>query len=97
MVLYFKKKGKNIEGQGRVNLQVFDEKENKIMETLSEFDGYYSYLGLNPGKYTIRVDPEQLKALNYQVLPLAHEIVIKASEDGDIIDNLNFNLTEIVP
>jgi hypothetical protein len=67
------------------------------METLSEFDGYYSYLGLKTGKYTIRVDPEQLKALNYQVLPLAHEIVIRASEDGDILDTLDFNLIEIVP
>ena len=93
----FLKKGENTQGQGRVNLQIFDEKENKIMETLSEFDGYFSYLGLKTGKYTIQVDLEQLKALNYQVLPLAHEIVIKASEDGDIIDNLNFNLTEIVP
>ena len=84
------KKGKNTEGQGRITLQIFDEKENKIAETLSEFDGYYSYLGLNPGKYTVRVDPAQLKALNYQALPIAHEIVIRASEDGDIIDNLDF-------
>jgi hypothetical protein len=78
--------------QGRVTLQIIDEKENKIAETLSEFDGYYSYLGLNPGKYTIRVDPAQLKALNYQALPIAHEIVIRASEDGDIIDNLDFTI-----
>jgi hypothetical protein len=67
------------------------------METLSEFDGYFSSLGSKTGKYTIRVDLEQLKALNYQVLPLAHEIVIRASEDGDILDTLDFNLIEIVP
>jgi hypothetical protein len=90
----FLKKGKNIEGQGRVNLQIFDEKENKVAETLSEFDGYYSYLGLKTGKYTIRVDPKQLKALNYQSLPLVHEIVIKASEYGNILDNLDFNLID---
>jgi hypothetical protein len=90
----FLKKGKNIEGQGRVNLQIFDEKENKVAETLSEFDGYYSYLGLKTGKYTIRVDPKQLKALNYLSVPLVHEIVIKASEYGNILDNLDFNLID---
>ena len=90
------KKGKNTQGQGRVTLHIFDEKENKIAETLSEFDGYYSYLGLKTGKYTIRVDPAQLKALNYNALPIAHEIVIYGSEDGDIVDNLDFNLIDIV-
>ena len=44
-------------GQGRVTLQIIDEKGNKIAETLSEFDGYFSYLGLKPGKYTVRIDP----------------------------------------
>lgn len=86
------KEGENRQGQGRVTLQIFDEKENKIAETLSEFDGYYSYLGLKTGKYTIRLDPSQLKVLKYQALPVAHEIVIQASEEGDIVDGLDFEL-----
>jgi len=91
------KKGKNKQGQGRVTLQIFDDKENKIGETLSEFDGYYSYLGLKTGKYTIRVDSSQLKSLNYQSLPGTYEVVIQVSEDGDIIDGLDFNLIDINP
>jgi hypothetical protein len=88
------KKGKNMQGQGRITLQIFNDKGAKIAETLSEFDGYYSYLGLKPGKYTVRVDPAQLKALNYQASPAVIEIVIHASEDGDILDGLNFKLNK---
>ena len=91
------KKGKNMKGQGRITLQIFDEKENKIAETLSEFDGYYSYLGLNPGKYTIRVDQAQLKTLNYKALPKVHQIAIKVSEYGDFIDGLDFTLSKKAP
>ena len=84
-------------GQGRVTLQIIHEKGNKIAETLSEFDGYFSYLGLKPGKYTVRIDPEQLKKLNYKALPKVHQITIKVSEYGDIIDGLDFTLSEKTP
>ena len=84
-------------GQGRVNLQILDEKENIVVETLSEFDGYYSYLGLKPGKYTVRIDPEQLKILNYKALPKVHQVTIKVSEYGDIVDGLDFTLSKKAP
>lgn len=84
-------------GQGRVNIQIFDKKGKKVTETLSEFDGYFSYLGLKPGKYTVRVDPEQLKKLNYKTLLTAQEIVIKVDRYGDIVDNISFNISEIKP
>lgn len=87
------RKGKSVQGQGRVTLQVFDEKGAKIAEILSEFDGYFNYLGLKPGKYTVRVDEAQLKKLNYKALPKVHQITIKVSEYGDIIDDLDFTLS----
>ena len=84
-------------GQGRVNLQILDEKENIVVETLSEFDGYFNYLGLKPGKYTVRIDPEQLKNLNYKALPKVHQVTIKVSEYGDIVDGLDFTLSKKAP
>ena len=84
-------------GKGRINLQILDEKENIVVETLSEFDGYYSYLGLKPGKYTVRIDPEQLKNLNYKALPKVHQVTIKVSEYGDIVDGLDFTLSKKAP
>jgi hypothetical protein len=91
------RKGKSIQGQGRVILHIFDEKGTKVAETLSEFDGYFNYLGLKPGKYTVRVNETQLKKLNYKALPLAHEVSIMVSEYGDIIDDLDFTLSAKEP
>ena len=91
--MVYLRKGENLQGQERINMQIIDEKGNKIAETLSEFDGYFSYLGLKPGKYTVRIDPEQLKKLNYKALPKVHQIRIKVSEYGDIIDGIDFTLS----
>jgi hypothetical protein len=95
--IVFLRKDENIQGQGRVLIQIFDEKGTKITETLSEFDGYYSYLGLKPGKYTVRVDEKQLKNLNYKALPKVHQVTIKVSEYGDIVDGLDFTLSKKAP
>jgi hypothetical protein len=87
--------GQTMKGQARVTLQIYDEKGEKVAETLSEFDGYFSYLGLKPGKYIIRVDEEQLNKLNYQSTPAVYPIDIKISTEGDIVDGLDFNLKAI--
>ncbi|MFT6731746.1 MAG: hypothetical protein ACJA1H_003092, partial [Glaciecola sp.] len=79
-------------GQGRITIQVFDEKGNKVAETLSESDGYYNYLGLNPGEYTIRIDEKQLQKLGYKASPSKHNITIKVLADGAIIDALDFTI-----
>ena len=79
-------------GQGRITIQIIDKEGNKVAETLSERDGYYSYLGLNPGEYTVRIDEKQLQKLGYQASPSAHKITIKALVDGAIIDELDFTI-----
>jgi hypothetical protein len=86
---------KTMKGQARVTLQVYDEKGAKVAETLSEYDGYFSYLGLKPGTYIVRVDESQLKKLNYKSYPTEHQIVIKKSTYGDLLEGLDFKLTSI--
>jgi hypothetical protein len=83
---------KTMKGQARVTLQVYDKKGKKVAETISEYDGYFSYLGLKPGIYTVRVDESQLKKLNYKSYPLVHQIVIKESTYGDLLEGLDFKL-----
>ena len=95
--MVYLREGENLQTQGRITIQVLDEKENIVAETLSEFDGYYSYLGLKPGKYTVRVDETQLKNLNYKALPKVHQVTIKVSEYGDIVDGLDFTLSKKAP
>ncbi|MBT8317629.1 SdrD B-like domain-containing protein [Lutibacter sp.] len=87
-------KGENTSGQGRVKIQIFDTKGYKVGETLSESDGYYSYLGLKPGTYTIRIDEKQLKKLNYQSTPLNQEVTIKKLIDGDFIEGVDFKIQD---
>lgn len=79
-------------GQGRITLQIINDKGTKVVEILSESDGYFSYLGLKPGNYSIKVDKEQLKKLNYQSSPENQTFTIKESEEGTIIDGISFVL-----
>jgi hypothetical protein len=91
------KSGKTLREQRGVRLQFYDKEGIKVAETLSEFDGYYSYLGLKPGKYSVRIDDTQLKSLNFNSLPAAHQVMIKVSEFGDILDGLDFILSSKIP
>lgn len=80
------------EGLGRITLQIYDKKGTKVAETLSESDGYFSYLGLKPGEYNIRIDEQQLQKLGYQAEPLNQKVNVKVLADGDIIQGLDFIL-----
>ena len=95
--MVYLKKGKSLQGQARINIQIIDEKRNKVAEVLSEYDGYFTYLGLKPGKYTVRIDPEQLKNLNLTALPKVHQVTIKVLEYGDVIEDLDFTLSKKAP
>jgi hypothetical protein len=86
--------GIKISGQGRILINILDQKGQKAAELLSEGDGYFSYLGLAPGKYTAEIDPEQLQKLGYKAMPEAVEFEIKVDQYGDIVDTLEFVLSE---
>jgi hypothetical protein len=95
-VVYLKSE-KTTRAQSNVTLQIYDKKGIKVAETMSEFDGYFSYLGLKPGTYTVRVDEAQLKNLKYQAFPAVHPVTIKISEYGDIVGGLDFILNDRAP
>jgi hypothetical protein len=86
-----------MKGQGRVTLGIFNEKKQKVAEVLSESDGYYSYLGLEPGAYSVQVDSMQMKTLNYKATPAVNPIIIQMSEEGDIVESIDFVLQPIIP
>ncbi|HLN73606.1 MAG TPA: hypothetical protein VK205_09945 [Prolixibacteraceae bacterium] len=78
-------------GLGRILICIYRD-SRLIARTLTESDGYYSYLGMKPGKYTVRIDPEQLKKINMVSTPEKIEVTYSNSVDGDIKDGLDFNL-----
>ena len=93
-MVYFNKENVK-KGLGHIVVQIFDKKGKMVSQTQSESDGYYTYLGLRPGDYTIRVDEKQLENLKYQSAPLQHTMQIKVSKQGDIVDGLDFVLSAL--
>ena len=81
-----------LKGQGRILVQFYRNESEIVSRTMSESDGYYSYLGLKPGKYTARIDPEQLKKLKMVSVPEKRVLNIPPSRDGTIIDGLDFKI-----
>ena len=81
-------------GQGRIILNIHDSNNQVVASVLSEGDGYFTYLGLKPGKYTAKVDHEQLETLGYTASPAEIPFEIQVSEFGDIVDGLEFTIAE---
>jgi hypothetical protein len=74
---------------GRVIVNIFDQAGRLVAKTLSEQDGYFSYLGLAPGEYKVMPDEEQLSKLKMKTTG-AKVITISQSRDGDLVDNIEF-------
>ena len=79
-------------GQGRIIVNILDINGNVEARVLSEGDGYFTYLGLKPGKYTAVIDADQLENLGYSVTSENTSFVILVDKYGDIVDNLEFTL-----
>ncbi|MEE4215582.1 MAG: hypothetical protein V2I34_10985, partial [Bacteroidales bacterium] len=53
----------DIKGLGRIIIRYLDENKEVVASALTEYDGYYSYFGLKPGKYFVMPDTAQLNNL----------------------------------
>ncbi|MCJ7820194.1 MAG: SPOR domain-containing protein, partial [Bacteroidales bacterium] len=83
-------------GLGRIIVQFFKDNLTPVSRTLSEEDGFFSYLGLAPGSYIARVDTAQMRKLQMTSRPDSLTFTIRADIDGDIVDGLDFTLRKIV-
>ncbi len=79
-------------GQGRIIVDFYGRDSSLFARTLTEADGYFSFLGLPPGEYDARVDASQLEKLNMSATPAFTHISIEAGRDGDVVDGLEFVL-----
>ena len=78
-------------GLGRILINIYKNDTSFVGKTLSEPDGYFSYLGLAPGSYSAAVDIAQMQTLNMGFSP-AQSFKIKLDLQGDIVDGVLFNL-----
>ena len=81
-----------IRGIGRVIVNIYDKNQKRVGRTLSEDDGYFSYFGLIPGNYDVRIDTNQLQKLGMNSTPKSIDFNIAAILDGDYVDGLDFVL-----
>ena len=82
-------------GHGRIMMMIYNGSNKLIGKTLTEDDGYYSYLGLTPGDYVVRVDTAQLHKLEMTSTPEFVKFKISGGLEGDIADGLDFTLKNI--
>jgi cell division protein FtsN len=86
------KRDSDINGISRILINFYNKKGIKVGQSLSESDGYFDYLGLEPGEFTARIDSVQLSRLNYRSAPFEIPFNVKSTVDGDIIEGINFTL-----
>jgi hypothetical protein len=91
--MVYLKTGNSLKGQSRIILNFYDADNRLVKQVLSESDGYYTYLGLAPGKYSVALDKEQIGRLGMTVEPQRLDFEILPMSIGDIVDDLSFTLT----
>ncbi len=95
--MVYRKKGSDQEGIGRIIVNIFDSKGNLAGRTLSEPDGYYSFLGLAPGDFTVSVDSDQARKLDLAATPGKTAFTIHPNIEGDVVDGMDFVLDSTLP
>lgn len=88
-MVYMKQKGE-LFGQSRVIISFFRDDSTLVGRTLTEPDGYFSFLGLAPGNFIVKVDEAQLRNLKMTVAPDSYPFSIVKNSDGDLAGSLDF-------
>ncbi|MDD4293220.1 MAG: SPOR domain-containing protein [Bacteroidales bacterium] len=79
-------------GQGRIIVNFYRSDSTLVKSTMSEEDGYFSYLGLLPGNYMAGIDTAQMRKLNMKSSPAFINFTIEHTIDGDLAEGLDFVL-----
>lgn len=83
----YRQKGNWSEPVSDVRVQLVDMDGDIVKEVRSQYDGFYLFDFLRPGRYTLRIDPEQLTRLKLSGVP-ARDVEI--GNDGTILNGEDF-------
>ncbi len=82
-----------LSGQSGVKIHFVNKKDSTVSYTVPVFsDGSYFKTGVVPGEYVAYVDTLQLAILNSVSNTGYVDLVIKETEEGDVVSNLNFEI-----
>lgn len=93
--MIYLKRDDGLEGLGRIIVSFFRDDSTYVGRTLTESDGYFSFLGFTPGNYFARPDNAQMKSLNMSVTPAFASFTIAKNTEGDLAGGLDFILTPL--
>ncbi len=86
---------KGIAGMGRILVNFTNSDSVVVAKTLTESDGFFSFMGLAPGIYKAQIDPAQLEKLHMTSTPNLI-FAIKQSIEGDAVEELKFTVEDIL-
>ncbi|RAK29448.1 UNVERIFIED_ORG: hypothetical protein DFS12_11214 [Chitinophaga ginsengisegetis] len=79
-------------GIGRLSIGFYKNDSTLVARTQTEADGFFNYMGLPPGTYTVKIDPVQLQKLGMTATPAKLPLTIRLRMEGDVVDGLEFRL-----
>ncbi len=79
-------------GIGRIIVNIYNSDSTLVARTVTEEDGYFSYLGLRHGNYFIKIDNSQLSKLKMQSSKEFIRVELKKSKEGSAVNGLVFVL-----
>jgi hypothetical protein len=79
-------------GFSRMIISFYRNDSSFVAKTISEEDGYFTFLGLKPGKYYAKIDASQMRTVEMEVSPSVIPFEIQKSKEGDQVTGLEFNL-----
>ena len=80
-------------GIGRIIVNIYNSDSTLAARTVTEEDGYFSYLGLRHGNYFIKIDNGQLSKLKMQSSKEFIRVELKKSKEGSAVNGLVFVLS----
>ncbi len=89
--VYLKEKNDK-KGIGRIIINIYNDDNKLVAKTLTEYDGYFNYLGLAPGNYKASLDSSQLLKINMEINNPEIPFIIHSKREGDIVEGLDFLL-----
>jgi hypothetical protein len=87
----------SLTGQERIIIKFLRNDSSMVAKTISESDGYFTFMGLQPGSYIAMIDPIQLQRLDMASSPQSIAFTINRKIDGDQVSDVEFILRSLHP